>query len=412
MRSKDYNYMPAEEYEISDARKEELIQKVTDQVRKGFIAHYQVLAIGENDEEYDFIYQWLDDNDVTIRGINGTISSEIPNYIHIPKMGQSYTPDVLSKAEQEKLFLELNSFSEEDKKDNPKYKADREKLIESNMKLVKWITSWKGIRNLPASQEDKYQMGYIGLIKAVDKFDPSLGFKFSTYATKTISRTIIREVYREGEIRRYLEVNEQLAMIPDIENMIWLQLGREATQSEIADILGVSEEKVQELNTLRMLQEKDSLNQIVEDKGTIDVITGSISDGDRPSDYEVGAGLVLDGVYEDKTDVLPVGFKMCDKTAAAAMVEGIKGDIQQAISGLTEREQDVLILRFGLGNEEPKTLENVGKHLGVSRERIRQIEAKALRKLHYRAITRKNGLKSGLEVYENLADQEEPSFIE
>ena len=280
------------------------------------------------------------------------------------------------------------------------------------MKLVKWITSWKGIRNLPASQEDKYQMGYIGLIKAVDKFDPSLGFQFSTYATKTISRTIIREVYREGEIRRYLEVNEQLAMIPDIENMIWLQLGREATQSEIADILGVSEEKVQELNTLRMLQEKDSLNQIVEDKGTIDVITGSISDGDRPSDYEVGAGLVLDGVYEDKTDVLPVGFQMCDKTAATAMVEGIKGDLQQAISGLTEREQGVLILRFGLGNEEPKTLEDVGKYFNVTRERIRQIEAKALRKLHYRAITKKNQLKNGLEVYDNLADQEEPSFIE
>ena len=130
MKSKDYEYIPPEgDYKISENRKQELIKLINNQVRKGFIAHHQILNIGQTDEELDFLYDWLDNNNIEIRGINGTISGEIDNYTHIPKMGQSFMPETLDDAEQERLFWELNSFSPQDiQNKNPKYIKTRENL--------------------------------------------------------------------------------------------------------------------------------------------------------------------------------------------------------------------------------------------------------------------------------------------
>ena len=383
MKSKDYEYKPSEEeYEISEKREKELIEKVKNQVRKGFIAHYQILNIGKNDDELDFLYSWLDDNDIEIRGINGTISGEIPNFHHIPKMGQSFTPEVLDDAEQEKLFFELNNFSAEDIKNNtPEYQKVRNKLIEHNMELAKWMTSWKGISKIQIPLEDKYQMAYLGLIDAVDKFEPTLGYKFSTYACKAMYRKIVREAYREdGEARQNIVVNEQLSMIPDIENQILVNLGREAKPYEIADILGVSLERVHQLETLRKLQEKESLDQIESDKKDIETISNTLLDGDRI--IESDAGYIMDGVYMDEEDTFPVGFRKKDRTADKVMAEQLKTDLRQALSTtLTEIEQEVLTRRFGLDDGITRTLEEIGIYYNVTRERIRQIEAKARRKL-------------------------------
>ncbi len=384
MKSKDYEYQYSnEEYEISAKRKDELIKKLKNQVRKGFIAHHQILDIGQNDDELEFLYNWLDDNDIEIRGINGTISGEIPNYTHIPKMGQSFTPEILDDAEQERLFWKLNDFTSKDIEDNiPEYQDVRNKLIEHNIKLAKWITSWKGITKIPIPLEDKYQMAYLGLMDAVDKFDPSLGYKFSTYASKTIYRRIIREAYREdGETKQNIVVNEQLAMIPDIENQILVSLGREAKPYEIADILGVSLKRVYELENLRKLKKKDSLEQIESDRKNIEKISGQLSDGDKI--IQSDAGYIMDGVYMDEEDILPLGFRKKDRVNDRAMTGMLKEDIIQVLSTLTEREEGILTKRFGLLDGRARTLVDIGGDYNVCKDRIRQIEAKALRKLRH-----------------------------
>lgn len=385
MKSKDYEYQaPEEEYQIFEKRKEELIKKVKDQVRKGFIAHHQILNIGQNDEELDFLYQWLDDNDIEIRGIDSTISGEIPNYTHIPKMGQSLTPESLDDEEQEKLFWELSEFSEKDKEDGSQAYLDvRNKLIERNMKLAKWITSWKGISKIPIPLEDKYQMAYIGLANAVDKFNPSLGYKFSTYAAKAIYRRIIREAYKEdGEVKQNIVVKEQLAMIPEIEDQIFSNLGREAKPYEIADILGISLNKVRELQALRKFREKESLEQMADDRKDVETIIEDLSDGDTITESSDEA-FIMDGVYIDEEDTLPEGFRMKDRVQEKIMSRKLSQSVENMLETLTEREKDVLLLRFGFVDGRTRTLEEVGQRFGLGRERIRQIENKAIRKLRH-----------------------------
>ena len=353
MKSKDYEYIPPEgDYKISENRKQELIKLINNQVRKGFIAHHQILNIGQTDEELDFLYDWLDNNNIEIRGINGTISGEIDNYTHIPKMGQSFMPETLDDAEQERLFWELNSFSPQDiQNKNPKYVKTREKLIERNMRLAKWVASWKGITKIPMSLEDKHQLAYLGLISAVDHFDPSLGFKFSTYATKAIYRRIIREAYREDEsTKQNITANEQLAMMKEIKDQIFLNLHREATYSEIADILGISTDKVKELETLMALQEKDSLEQIEEDKKDQETIYGDLSDSDTI--VKVDDGYIQDGVYLDEEEALPVGFRKSDRTEDKAMVHSLQLLVEQVLSTLTPREDLVLMVK----NQKHETL--------------------------------------------------------
>ena len=115
------------------------------------------MSIGKNDDEYDYIYDYLDNKGVKIRGINGTLSGEIENYVHIPKMTQSKVPETLDEIEQQKLFDELQKFTKEDiENENPKYLEIKNKLVESNMPLANWIaTTWIGIRNLPIPEEIK-----------------------------------------------------------------------------------------------------------------------------------------------------------------------------------------------------------------------------------------------------------------
>ena len=391
MKSKDYEYqVPEEEYQISEKRKEELIKKVKSQIRKGFIAHYQILNIGQNDEELDFLYQWLDDNDIEIRGIDGTISGEIPNYTYIPKMEQSFTPEILDDKEQEKLFWELSEFSQKDKEEGTKAYLDvRNKLIERNMKLAKWVTSWKGISKISIPLEDKFQMAYIGLVDAVDKFNPSLGYKFSTYATKAIYRRIIREAYREdGESKQNMIVNEQLAMIPEIEDRILSELGREAKPYEIADILGISLKRVNELQTLRNLREKESLEQISDDRKNVETIIAGLSDTDRIAQLN-DEEYVMDGVYIDEKDTLPEGFREEDRVEAKNMTRALSQSLEKILSTLTLREREVLLLRFGFVDGETRSLEEVGKRFGLTQERIRQIEIKAIRKLRHPSRAKK-----------------------
>ena len=393
MKSKDYEYNPIDEdYEISEKRKQELIKKVKDQVKKGFIAHYQILRIGKNDEEYNYIYDWLDENDIEIRGINGTISGEIPNYIHYPKMGQSFTPEALDDIEQENLFKKLNSFSKKEQKDGVKeYQDTRNRLIEHNMKLANWVVNSRSITRIPIPLEDKKQMAYLGLIKAVDNFDSSMGIKFSTYAVKAIYRRILTEVIKEdGEIKQNAIISQQLEMIPEIENQMLMELNRKPEPYEIADILGISMKRLHNLENLRNLKEKESLQEIMEKNNSKDSTRDSFSDDDSTRDsfsdddstrdsfsdddsirdrfsdgdkiIHEDAGYVMDGVYIDEDENLPEGLREKDRAEDRMMTKALRDSLLKVLGKLTDQECEVLKLRFGIDNgEDPKTQEVVGK---------------------------------------------------
>lgn len=179
--------------------------------------------------------------------------------------------------------------------------------------------------------------------------------------------TTINHAYREdGETKLNIVVNEQLAMIPDIENQILVNLGRKAKPYEIADILGGSLKRVYDLETLRKLKEKESFDQIESDKKDIEIVSSTILDGDRI--IQSDAGYIMDGVYMDEEDILPVGFRKKDRTADKAMAECLKSDLRQALSTLTEREQRVLISIFRLDGRRTRSSEEIGKQYHVGRE--------------------------------------------
>lgn len=408
MKSKDYEYIPLDdEYEISDERKEILIEKVKNQISKGFIAHYQILKIGKNDEEWDFLYSWLDDNDIQIRGINGTISGEISNYNHIPKMGQNIMGlEPLDLEEEMKLFRKLYYFSEDDKKNNiPEYQQTRNKIIEHNIRLAKFVANWKCFNNIQIPIEDKYQMAYLGLIDAVDKFDYQKGYRFSTYACKVIMSRIYKEIYREDvDNKQRMEIREQLAMIPDIENQMLVSLGRKAKPYEIADILGISLKEVHNLNVLRKMQEKDSLEQIESDIKDKETVYSKSSDTDQI--IKTDSGYIIDGVYMDEEDVLPIGFREKDRVANKAMTNYLKGDLRQLLTKLKEIEQGVLAQRYGLDDGIPKTQKEIGMSYNVTGGYIGMVEHKALRKLRCGTFT-KEKFEPYLEVVKDNEDERE-----
>lgn len=401
MKSKDYEYgYPNDDYNIPEKRKNEMIKKVKNQIRKGFIAHYQILKIGSNDEEWDFLYDWLNRHEIEIRGINGTISGEIPNYLHIPKMGQSLMPEVLEYEEhktsdngrkkktdydkQNELFLQLQEFSEEDRRNNvPAYRKIRDRIIEQNMRLAKWVTTWKGIQRINLPQEDKQQMAYMALIRVVDRFNPNLGYKFSTYACKSIYSRIIIESYKLNDItKQNMVINEQLAMLPEIRDQILVNLGREAKTEEIADILGVSVKRVEELERIIRLQKKESIEQINAKQSDIETITSALRDGETVVSAD-DDHYIMDGVYVDEEDILPLGFSVEDRTEEETMIKHLQGELRKVLTTLTPREERVLKMKFGLDDGKPKSSEKIARHFNVTRVRIHQIEAKALRKLRH-----------------------------
>lgn len=256
--------------------------------------------------------------------------------IYMREMGQF---SMLSADEEIKL---ANRIAEGDQ-------SAKNELVEANLRLV--VSLARHYQGCGLSYQDLIQEGNIGLIKAAEKFDVSKGFRFSTYASWWIKQALSRAIADQSRtIRIPVHMTENINKFKKTERELLSQLNREPKVKEIADAMGISEKQAKEIQSY-----------IVEPT-SLDIQVGDDDD------------TTIGSFIEDTHFVNP----------ESAYIKESNGDVVNAVlDTLSDREANILRLRFGIGGKKAMTLEEVGKEYGLTRERIRQIEAKALRKLRH-----------------------------
>ena len=325
--------------ELDDDKTEKIFEYLEN---KGIVA-----MVPESDTEDDII---LDVEDEPTEEELENIEMAVPDGVSIEDPVRMYLKEIgkvplLTAEEEKELAMKMEAGDMEAKK----------RLEEANLRMVVSIAKryvGRGMLFLDLIQE-----GNLGLIKAVEKFDYRKGYKFSTYATWWIRQAITRAIADQARtIRIPVHMVETINKLIRVQRQLLQELGREPYPEEIAEKMGLPVERVREIQ--KISQEPVSLETPIGEE----------------EDSHLG-----DFIQDDNVPV----------PAEAAAFTLLKEQLVEVLGTLTEREQKVLCLRFGLEDGRARTLEEVGKEFDVTRERIRQIEAKALRKLRHPSRSRK-----------------------
>ena len=338
--------------QISEQKLQELVSAIIGEYKmKGSISTTALCEIVEKvditPEQLDFVYKALKDASIQVvdeserdRELFEQALSDVglddPVKMYLKDIGQV---PLLTTDEELELAQKMSEGQE----------AAKKRLSEANLRLVVSIAKryvGRGMLFLDLSQE-----GNLGLMKAVEKFDYQKGFKFSTYATWWIRQSITRAIADQARtIRIPVHMVETINRLVREQRILLQELGREPTLEELAERMGVSIERVSEIQ------------KIAQDTVSLETPIG------EEEDSHLG-----DFIEDDKTPT-------ASDSVASTM---LKEQIARVLDTLTPREEKVLRLRYGIDDGRPRTLEEVGKEFNVTRERIRQIEAKALRKLRH-----------------------------
>ena len=315
----------------------DMMEAIYDYLEQNGIDVLTLAAVADDDEDLDDPIE-----DETEIAVPDGVSIEDPVRMYLKEIGKV---PLLSADEEIKLAQRMEEGDE----------AAKKKLAEANLRLVVSIAKryvGRGMLFLDLIQE-----GNLGLIKAVEKFDYRKGYKFSTYATWWIRQAITRAIADQARtIRIPVHMVETINKLIRVSRQLLQELGREPSPEEIAEEMDIPVERVREI--LKISQEPVSLETPI---------------GEEEDSH-------LGDFIQDENVPVP---------ADAAAFTLLKEQLDEVLGTLTEREQKVLRLRFGLDDSRARTLEEVGKEFNVTRERIRQIEAKALRKLRHPSRSRK-----------------------
>ena len=353
---------------LFEEKKQQLIKKGKE---NGFIT-YEILAndlkgIDLDSEELDNLYDALvsagieivAEDDIGSDESNVTGGEDLEDILKDSTIAKELTVnDPVRMYLKEIGKISLLSLEEETKLSERIVNGDEEAkniLAESNLRLVVSIAKRYVGRGMLVL--DLIQEGNIGLMKAVEKFDSNKGYKFSTYATWWIRQAITRAIADQARtIRVPVHMVETINKLSRCQRQLTLELNREPTDEELSKKMGISPDKIREV--LKIAQDPVSLETPI---------------GEEDDSH-------LGDFVKDERSMSPEEY---------TIHEMLKDEISDVLLTLTEREEQVLRLRFGLDDGSCKTLEEVGQMFGVTRERIRQIEAKALRKLRHPSRSRK-----------------------
>jgi RNA polymerase primary sigma factor len=310
------------------------------------LAEVNIQVTGAGDDKVALSDEWIADDEEEIVLDDKTYMDDIADdsvRLYLREIGKI----PLLKADEELALAKRVQAGDKDAKD---------KMAEANMRLVVSIAKRYVGRGLDLL--DLIQEGNTGLLRAVEKFDPDKGFKFSTYATWWIRQAITRAIADQARVIRIpVHMFETINKLLRTQRRLTQELNREPTNEEIAKAMEMEVEKVEHI--MKIKQDIHSLD-------------ASVRDDEEDS--------VLGDFIEDEDTVSP---------EESATTQLLKEHVKDMLSGLTEREQKILKLRFGLEDGKSHTLEEVGQEFSVTRERIRQIEAKALAKLRKHKDARK-----------------------